>query len=324
MRTPILFSALLVPSLLAACGADEPVAPIGDGPALACRFDAPAAKPDSGASPVHRASPVEISWSGPIDRLAIEVTADGLSVPGEVLQGSSKALFVPHRLYPENSRVEWRASACGKRLDGWFGVGALAHPVVDVEGAVGGAAFEIDLRQARIEAPAANDPLAEVLLRFRLAPALLAAFTRIEEGEATVVLAPAVADESGAVHQDMSRPMTLAKVALDQNPYVFLPRMDLELALGTGAVELKRADLILGLGAHSLADGRLVADLDLRKTAFADHEDPCALVARLTDETCRPCDDGAPACVPLVMHDVIGLPAVDPLGQPPLGGGPLP
>lgn len=322
MRPSILCLAL--PPLLAACGVDEPVAPIGDGPALACRFDVPSATPATGMSPAHRATPIEISWAGAIDRLAVEVTADGLMVPGEVLQGSSKALFVPHRLYPENSRIAWRAAACGKSLDGWFGVGALAHPVVDVEGAVGGAAFEVDLRQARIEAPNANDPLAEVLLRMHLAPALLAAFTRIDEGEATVVLAPAVADERGAVHQDMSRPMTLAKVSLEQNPYVFLPRMDLELALGTGAVELKRADLILGLSAHSLADGRLVADLDLRKASFADGEDPCALVARLTDERCRPCDDGAPACVPLVMHDVIGLPAVDALDPPFLGDGPLP
>lgn len=324
MRTATLCLATALPLSLAACGPDELVAPIGYGPAIACRFADPKGNPETGASPVHRATPIEIEWQGHIGRLDVEVTADGVAVPGEVLQGSTKAVFVPHRLYPENSRVQWSASGCGTRVEGWFGVGALVHPVVDVAGAVGGVAFEVDLRQARIEAPAANDPLAEVLLRLHLAPAFFATFTRIEADEASVLLAPAVADESGGVRQDMTRPMTLTKVSLLNNPYVFLPRLDLELALGTGAVTLERTDLILGLGAKNLRDGRLVAELDLRKASFADGEDPCALVARLTEETCRPCKDGAPACVPLVMHDLIGLPALEPLGFPPLGDGPLP
>ncbi|MCC7074674.1 MAG: hypothetical protein IT383_25420 [Deltaproteobacteria bacterium] len=324
MRTPNA-SLLALPLALAACGGPDPIAPIdGEPPAAACRFDGVQASPVVGASPVHRATPVELQWAGAIDAIDIEVRADGAPVKGEVLLGATSAVFVPHALYPVDSRVEWRATACGDVHEGWFGVGALAHPLVDVGALVGGAPFEVDLRAAHLEAPSPNDPLAEVLLRFHLAPAFLVTFAHVEEGQATVLLAPAFVADDGSVRQDMSRPMAIAKVPLEGNPYLFLPRTDLELALGTGAATLRGADLVLGLDAARLEDGRLVAELDLREVAFTDGEEPCDVVARLSDDACRPCADGVPSCVPLVMHDIVGVSSSHGLDVPPLGGGHLP
>lgn len=324
MRNPFA-SMLALPLVVAACGGPDPIAPIDDEPPVtACRFDDVQVAPVVGTSPVHRATPVELQWTGTIDALDVEVTADGAAVAGEVLVGAKSAVFVPHALYPADSRVQWRATACGERHDGWFGVGALAHPLVDVGALVGGAPFEVDLRAARLEAPSPNDPLAEVVLRFHLAPAFLVKVARVEEGQATVLLAPGLVADDGSVRQDMSRPMAIAKVPLESNPYLFLPRTDLELALGTGAATLLNADLVLGLGATRLADGRLVAELDLRDVSFADGEAPCDVVARLSDGACRPCADGAPSCVPLVLHDVVGLPAAHGLEAPVLGDGPRP
>lgn len=310
---------------LFACGGPDPVAPIDDvDPVPVCGFEEARGIPEVGASPVHRATPVEVHWSGAVDHLALTVTADGAPVEGEVLVGARSAVFVPHELYPVNSSVRWVARACGKSLEGWFGVGELAHPLVDVAGVVGRHPFEVDLRLARLEIPHPRDPLAEVLLRFHLSPALLVTFARIDKTEATVLIAPGIADEDGTVRQDMSRPIALAKVALDTNPYVFLPRTDLELALGRGAVTLRSADLVLGLGATRMEDGRLVADLDLRDAAWEDGEDACELVGRLSDDACRPCADGVNACVPLVMEDITGLPASNDVELPPLESGPLP
>lgn len=254
---------------------------------------------------------------------------------GETIRGDTQAVFVPAAPYEPNGPVEWTVSACGKKLTGTFSVGTILHPLADLDETLGTRPFAVDLRTASWEAPAPRDPFGELLLKWRLAPAFLVQFLRLDDGSAVVALAPGVNAEDGTVRQDLSRPLQVANVSLRDNPYVTLSPRDLELALGKESLLLTDIELVLGLTPSGLDDGRLVAEVRVPGRpvsgrgaprlvpgdpaittkeeaplgtlgSMVPSEDPCRTLAALSRGGCHECPDGQGRCFTMVLSDIEG------------------
>jgi hypothetical protein len=238
-----------------------------------------------------------------------DVRAAGVPVDGESWMGDGRAVFLPHGPMPADTRVSWSVHACSATTSGTFTTGALLHPLEDLEGTHVGHLFEVDLRRATWDAPTPEDELAGVLLKWHLAPSFLVVMSSVAGNEATFFLAPAVIDDDGRVAQDLTRPVQTVKASLEDNPYVALDPVTMSLVLGDGVLELRGAELLLGLSDHGLADGRLSAFVDVRGlSSETDGADPCAVLLSLTGGTCQPCDaeDTEGGCFFLEMSDVVG------------------
>ncbi|OGQ10296.1 MAG: hypothetical protein A2138_21195 [Deltaproteobacteria bacterium RBG_16_71_12] len=291
-------------------------------------------RPDNGAGPLHRFTPVAVRWSGEAGSLSIRVMSAGHPAIGETIRGDRQAVFVPAAPYEPNGAVTWTVRACGKKLTGSFAVGALTHPLADLDENLGTRPFDIDLRSATWESPTPRDPFGELLLKWQLAPVFLVQFVRLDDGSAVVALAPGVTAEDGTVRQDLSRPLQVANVSLRDNPYVTLTPDQLELALGTSSVVMTDVELVLGLTPSGLDDGRLLAEvrvpgkapagppdprpvpgrptIDFKEDprgalgAVLPPNDPCRALAALSNGSCHACPDGQGRCFTLVLSDIEG------------------
>ncbi len=338
MRLLTLLVALLSTALLGSCGkdSDATLLPAAQTPGPGtCRFTKPTVRPQDGAGPLHRFTPVAVSWIGEAGPMTIRVFSAGHPAIGETIRGDRQAVFVPAAPYEPNGAVEWSVRACGQTLRGSFSVGALLHPLADLDETLGTRPFDVDLRTASWESPTPRDPFGELLLKWQLAPVFLVQFVRLDDGSAVVALAPGVAAEDGTVRQDLSRPLQVANVSLRNNPYVTLTAAELELALGKGSVALTDIELVLGLTPSGLDDGRLVAEVRVPgRTAVGPKEprvvagdpklvlkeegpngapgsllpadDPCRTLAALSNGSCHPCPDGNGRCFTLVLSDIEG------------------
>ena len=337
--TPLIASALAALAALAAgCGnnADNTLVPAAQTPGTAtCRFEKPSVRPQNGAGPLHRFTPVAVSWTGEAGPLTLRVVSAGHPAIGETIRGDRQAVFVPAAPYEPNGAVEWTVRACGQTLRGSFSVGALLRPLADLDETLGTRPFDIDMRTANWESPTPRDPFGELLLKWQLAPVFLVQFVRLDDGSAVVALAPGVGAEDGTVRQDLSRPLQVASVSLRNNPYVTLTPQELELALGKGSVVLTDIELVLGLTPSGLDDGRLVAEVRVpgRPTVGPKEprvvagdpklvlkeegpngapgsplptDDPCRSLAALSNGSCHPCADGNGRCFTLVLSDIEG------------------
>lgn len=337
MRVSTLLTAFFLSALGAGCGnnADGTLVPADSTPGTAtCRFDNPTVRPDDGAGPLHRLTPVAVRWSGEAGPMNIRVVSAGHPAIGETIRGDRQAVFVPAAPYEPNGVVTWTVRACGKKVSGSFAVGALTHPLADLDENLGTRPFDIDLRDATWEEPAPRDPFGALLLKWQMAPVFLVQFVRVDEVSAMVALAPGVTAEDGTVRQDLTRPLQVANVSLRDNPYVTLTPKVLELALGTGSMVMTDVELVLGLTPSGLDDGRLVAEVRVpgkapagppeprpvpgRPTIVFDESarrplgelvppnDPCRTLAMLSNGNCHACADGQGRCFTLVLSDIEG------------------
>jgi hypothetical protein len=317
LRLPLVLLAVV---LAAACGDPAPLTPIPE-PEGSCSAGAFRVSPMNGAGPVHRMTPVIVSWNGAADDVVIALRAGDSAIEGESWLGAQSALFMPSGLLPADAQVQWTVSACGVTKSGAFATGQLLHPMAELDVTHLGKPLAMDLRSATWTSPEPRRFLGDVLLKWRLAPSMLVMLAEVHGDEATFVLAPGVARDENVV-ADGTRRVQVIRASLRNNPYLALQTADLALAIADGMVTLRDVDLVFGLSDSGFEDGRLTAMMDVR--GIVNGPDPCAVLQTLTGERCRPCEakDEEAGCFLVEMRDVVALPTKSAI--PTLDRGPPP
>ncbi len=309
---------------LAACGASPPLQPIT--PSTSCNATALQVAPGDGAGPLHRMTPIAATWTGTATNVFFDVHAGAKAVAGETFVDDNRAVFLPTEPLPASSTITARVSVCGFVDTSTFTTGAILHPLQELDTCVG-QPYGMDLRTAHWAAPKPASAIAEVMLKWRLAPTLLVMLEAVDGNTGTFALIPGKLDKDGNTVPDPSRSAQFLTADLSGNPYVSLTPDNFPVAVGDGAVSLRSVDLVLGLGENGLEDGRLSAEVDVHGMRGVDN--PCAVLHDLTGQGCYPCDetDSLGSCFLLEMNDVTALPtdvALGVIGTPPfLGGDPL-
>lgn len=301
------FPLVLVPLALAACGADDKLAPADDSAqapseepiAVHADCDPDAVVVGAGGPRVSRTAAITVRHGEAPADLQIWVEGPEGKHVGELFPNEGKTVFLPVQPYPADEELFFNVRMCDEVHRGSFRTGSLLRPVLDgtFDERIVGRAYALDFRVGRWSEPFSG--VAE-RLAFALGGALLVDVVGREHGVVRLAVSAAQPDNAGGYARTASGPTRVFELPWGDNPYAFV-RLD-GIGFETSRSHVVLHDALLGIGFDN--DGIGEAFLEARVEL---EEGTCALLSE-AGIACEACANDKQSCVNLAVDGVRGLP----------------